>query len=94
MNGNQQLRFCIGTKPCDVKIEGADKLLRNLTGGLDGVYAVWSCENGRPLYKRQQSPPGRECPLPIYHSTTLILHCCPCSLGMLRTKVRKILERA
>ncbi len=51
-----------GTKPCDLKIEGADKLLRNLSGGLDGVYAVWSCENGRPLYKRQQSPPGRKCP--------------------------------
>ncbi|EIE23585.1 hypothetical protein COCSUDRAFT_65999 [Coccomyxa subellipsoidea C-169] len=49
-----------GTKPCDLKIEGADKLLRNLSGGLDGVYAVWSCENGRPLYKRQQSPPGQD----------------------------------
>ena len=51
-----------GTKPCDLKIEGADKLLRNLSGGLDGVYAVWSCENGRPLYKRQQSPQGRKFP--------------------------------
>lgn len=49
-----------GTQPCDVKIEGSDKLLRNLTGGLDGVYEVWSCENGRPLYKRKKSPPGRK----------------------------------
>lgn len=48
-----------GTKPCDLKLEGADKLLKNLAGGLDGTYAVWSCENGRPLYKRESSPVGR-----------------------------------
>lgn len=51
-----------GTKPCDLKLEGADKLLKDLPGGLDGTYAVWSCENGRPLYKRRDSPVAREPP--------------------------------
>ena len=50
----------VGTTPCDLKLEGADKLLKTLDGGLDGTYAVWSCENGRPLYKREKSPVGRE----------------------------------
>ena len=45
-----------------MKLEGADKLLKGVAGGLDGVYAVASCENGRPLYKRQGSAPGRACP--------------------------------
>ena len=51
-----------GTRPCDVKLEGVDKLLKGTPGGLDGVYAVASCENGRPLYKRQGSAAGRACP--------------------------------
>lgn len=56
----QVLAVPAGTKPCDVSLQGADKLVKNLPGGLDGTYAVWSCENGRPLYKRQDSPAGRE----------------------------------
>ena len=43
-----------------MKIEGADKVLTALAGGIDGTYTVWSCENGRPLYKREKSPLGRE----------------------------------
>lgn len=27
-----------------------------INGGVDGVYKVFSCENGRPLYKRENSP--------------------------------------
>jgi len=54
-----QLGFGAGSRPCDVKMEGADKLLKDVPGGLDGVYAVASCENGRPLFKRQGSPAGR-----------------------------------
>lgn len=45
-----------------MKLEGADKLLKSVPGGLDGVYAVASCENGRPLYKRQDSVAGRAHP--------------------------------
>ena len=45
-----------------MKLEGADKLLKGTPGGLDGVYAVASCENGRPLYKRQGSAAGRAFP--------------------------------
>jgi hypothetical protein len=54
--------FGAATKPCDIKIEGADKVAKKLAGGLDGTYALWSCENGRPLYKREQSPAGRARP--------------------------------
>ena len=45
-----------------MKLEGADKLLKSVPGGLDGVYALASCENGRPLYKRQDSLAGRAHP--------------------------------
>ena len=40
---------------CDLKLEGADATLKGLQGGLDGVYAVSSCESGLPLYKRKDS---------------------------------------
>ena len=66
----QVLALLAGTKPCDLSLQGADKLLKNLPGGLDGTYAVWSCENGRPLYKRQDSPAGRE-PRSITHTSHL-----------------------
>lgn len=45
-----------GTQPCNLKLEGADALLTGLSGGVDGKYEVWSCENGRPMYKRAASP--------------------------------------
>ena len=63
-----------GTRPCDLKLEGADKLLENLAGGLDGTYAVWSCENGRPLYKRKDSPVGRMPPSSHNWSSPLSNH--------------------
>jgi iron-regulated transporter 1 len=44
------------TQPCNLKLEGADALLEGLSGGVDGKYEVWSCENGRPMYKRANSP--------------------------------------
>ena len=50
-----------------MKLEGADKLLKGVPGGLDGTYAVASCENGRPLYKRQGSAAGRA-------RTALLMH--------------------
>ncbi len=43
-----------GTSPCDVKLSGVDTQIANLTDGVDGVYKLWSCESGRPLYKREQ----------------------------------------
>ena len=45
-----------GTAACDVKLTGADAIVPNLNGGLDGVYTVTACESGRPLYTRQESP--------------------------------------
>ena len=41
-----------GTTPCDVQIKGVDKAAPNLLGGMDGLYRVLTCANGRPLYKR------------------------------------------
>eukprot|EP00884_Botryococcus_braunii_P016135 jgi/Botrbrau1/3204/Bobra.37_2s0034.1 len=49
-----------GTKPCDVKVEGADKVLKDLPGGIDGVYEVTTCENGRPMYSRKTMKAGEE----------------------------------
>ncbi|KAK9824591.1 hypothetical protein WJX72_011552 [[Myrmecia] bisecta] len=49
-----------GTTPCDLKLEGADKEMTTGNGGLDGVYKVHSCENGRPLYKRDGSPSNED----------------------------------
>lgn len=43
-----------GTAPCDIKLTGVDSQLANLTGGMDGLYKLWSCEGGRPLYKREE----------------------------------------
>ena len=49
---------CAGTA-CDLKIDGADKLLKAaLGGGLDGLYEVTSCQNGLPMYKRKDSRPN------------------------------------
>lgn len=47
-----------GTAPCDVKFSGVDKHADLLKGGLDGVYKLKGCHNGRPLYVRDKSPPG------------------------------------
>ncbi len=47
-----------GVPACDLSIEGADKVLTLLKGGIDGVYKVTSCQHGRPLYVRQNSPAG------------------------------------
>lgn len=43
---------------CDLKVEGADKVLKGLPGGIDGVYQVTSCESGRPLYTRTGKKAG------------------------------------
>ena len=48
-----------GTVPaCDLKLEGADKVLKGMAGGLDGLYEVNSCESGLPTYKRKDSKPN------------------------------------
>lgn len=58
--GSVCLPYCItgawaaGTAPCDIKLTGVDSQLANLTGGMDGLYKLWSCEGGRPLYKREE----------------------------------------
>jgi hypothetical protein len=31
-----------------------------LPGGIDGIYSLLSCKNGRPLYRRKESPPGED----------------------------------
>lgn len=45
---------------CDIKVSGVDKQADKLRGGLDGVYAVTGCRDGRPYYKRKDSPAGED----------------------------------
>eukprot|EP00873_Tetraselmis_striata_P011000 jgi/Tetstr1/431264/TSEL_020961.t1 len=45
-----------GTRACDVTVKGADSTVDQLSGGLDGEYAVFSCYGGHPIYHRQDSP--------------------------------------
>lgn len=49
-----------GTASCDIKIQGVDKQADKLKGGLDGVYQLESCFNGKPMYKRKNSPAGED----------------------------------
>ncbi len=49
-----------GTASCDIKISGADKQADKLKGGLNGVYKLASCYNGKPMYRRQKSPEGHD----------------------------------
>jgi iron-regulated transporter 1 len=49
-----------GTGACDIKLVGADAIAQKLHGGLDGVYKVAACENGRPMYKRDGGPAGED----------------------------------
>ncbi|GBF95483.1 hypothetical protein Rsub_07833 [Raphidocelis subcapitata] len=49
-----------GTAPCAIAIKGVDKHADLLKGGLDGVYKLASCHNGRPLYLREKSPKGED----------------------------------
>lgn len=55
-----KVKLANGTAPCDIKIEGVDKQADLLTGGLDGVYKLDSCHDGRPAYSRQNSLKGEE----------------------------------
>ena len=44
---------------CSLVLSGANEHVPQLAGGLDGTYALHSCESARPTYLRQKSPPGR-----------------------------------
>jgi hypothetical protein len=48
------------TAPCALKVAGVDKYADALPGGIDGVYKLASCHNGRPLYLREKSPKGQD----------------------------------
>ncbi|MEW5315744.1 MAG: hypothetical protein WDW38_007150 [Sanguina aurantia] len=48
------------TASCDIKIMGVNKQADKLSGGLDGIYTLSACYNGKPLYKREQSPVGED----------------------------------
>lgn len=55
-----KVKLANATAPCDIKIEGVDKQADLLTGGIDGVYKLNSCHDGRPAYTRQNSPKGQD----------------------------------
>eukprot|EP01026_Neomeris_dumetosa_P022524 TRINITY_DN1939_c0_g1_i12.p3 TRINITY_DN1939_c0_g1~~TRINITY_DN1939_c0_g1_i12.p3 ORF type:complete len:172 (-),score=14.61 TRINITY_DN1939_c0_g1_i12:619-1134(-) len=44
---------------CDYNIQGGDKYLQDLDGGIDGVYSVVGCHNNKPKYIRFK-PKGYE----------------------------------
>mmetsp|Transcript_961 Transcript_961/g.1504 ORF Transcript_961/g.1504 Transcript_961/m.1504 type:complete len:351 (+) Transcript_961:103-1155(+) len=48
------------TARCDIKITGVNKQADKLVGGLDGVYKLTSCYNGKAMYKRNDSPAGED----------------------------------
>lgn len=48
------------TATCDIKIMGVDKRADKLKGGLDGVYQLKACYNGKALYMRRASPAGED----------------------------------
>lgn len=47
-----------GVASCAIKLSGVDAKADLLTGGIDGVYKLSACHNGRPLYIRDKSPAG------------------------------------
>lgn len=49
-----------GTTSCDLKIDGVDKQADQLPGGIDGLYTLVGCNNGRPMYRRKDSPAGED----------------------------------
>lgn len=44
-----------GTTSCPLKIAGVDKQAGKLVGGIDGVYELVSCFNGKPMYRRKNT---------------------------------------
>ena len=49
-----------GTASCDMKLSGVDKQADKLKGGLDGIYRLVSCYNGKPMYRRSNSPAAED----------------------------------
>lgn len=45
---------------CELRLSGADLLAKTVPGGIDGVYAVKSCQGGRPTYLRKNSPVNQD----------------------------------
>lgn len=59
-NKDGKVKLANGTATCDLKLSGIDKQADKLKSGLDGVYKLTGCHNGRPMYKRKDSPAGEE----------------------------------
>lgn len=45
---------------CDIQVTGANAQVPLLAGGLDGIYRVHTCENGRPAFRRITNPDGED----------------------------------
>lgn len=48
-------RLCAGTRDCALEIRGVDLAADLLAGGVDGVYRLSGCFDGKPLYMRHTS---------------------------------------
>jgi hypothetical protein len=61
IGGGKKVTLAKGVPSCDLKLEGVDRLSGPLlAGGLDGIYKLESCMNGKPLYRRQRGRKGQE----------------------------------
>lgn len=63
-----------GSKPCDIQIQGVDKSAPGLAGGMDGVYKVLTCENGRPMYKRDTPDKAGQTQVLAYTKEAMLGH--------------------
>jgi iron-regulated transporter 1 len=49
-----------GTAPCAISIKGVNAKADLLRGGIDGVYKLSTCYQGRAMYVREKSPKGED----------------------------------
>eukprot|EP01023_Acetabularia_acetabulum_P010108 TRINITY_DN14601_c0_g2_i3.p1 TRINITY_DN14601_c0_g2~~TRINITY_DN14601_c0_g2_i3.p1 ORF type:complete len:595 (-),score=134.57 TRINITY_DN14601_c0_g2_i3:723-2507(-) len=59
LNEKGEIVLDVAMDICNITVSGADELVQNLDGGLDGVYQLAGCENERPKYVRYEKP-GQE----------------------------------
>jgi hypothetical protein len=74
---------------CDLKIKGLDAYADQLAGGLDGIYKIAGCFNGRPKYVRQKSPEGGATPNQCSAARSVSYAACsPCASNVSQTPLR------
>jgi iron-regulated transporter 1 len=66
---DKKVKLSTGIAPCDLRVAGVDAVAKsNLPGGVDGVYKLVGCHDGRAMYKRDKSPAQQD--RMLYYSET------------------------